>query len=72
MGPEELNGDAWLAYERPIRLGGRKINWKIQLNARNLVGGNDYIPVVTNPDGTVAVVRNPPTKEFFLTNTFRF
>lgn len=72
MGPEALNGDAWLSYERPISVVGRKLDWKIQLNVRNLVGGDDYIPVVTNPDGTVAVVRNPPTKEFFLTNTFRF
>lgn len=72
LGPEELNGDAWLAYERSIRVAGRRINWKIQLNVRNLIGDDDYIPVVTNPDGTVAVVRNPPTQEIFLTNTFRF
>ncbi len=72
LGPEELNGDAWVSYERQLSLRDRPIDWKIQLNVRNLIGGDDYIPVVTNPDGTVAVVRNPPTKEFFLTNTFSF
>ena len=72
LGPEELNGDAWVSYERQLSLRDRPIDWKIQLNVRNLIGGDDYIPVVTNPDGTVAVVRNPPTREVFLTNSFSF
>lgn len=72
LGPDELNGDAWISYERQLGLRDRPIDWKIQLNVRNLIGGDDYIPVVTNPDGTVAVVRNPPTREVFLTNSFSF
>ena len=32
----------------------------------------DYIPVVTNPDGSVAVVRNPNPLTVFLTNSVRF
>lgn len=69
MGPDELNGDMWVSYKRPIN---DRIDWKVQLNVRNLIGEDDYIPVVTNPDGTVAVVRNPNPQEVFLTNTFSF
>lgn len=72
LGPTELNGDAWVSYQRELGMFNRTVDWKIQLNVRNLIGGDDYIPVVTNPNGAVAVVRNPPTKEFFLTNTFKF
>ncbi len=71
-GPDELNGDVWINYERKIKLMDMPLDWKIQLNIRNAIGSDDYIPVLTNPDGRVAVVRNPPTREWFLTNTFSF
>lgn len=70
FGPTELNGDFWVNYSRPILDG--KVNWKIQLNVRNLIGDDDMIPVVTNPDGLVAITRNPNPQEFFITNTFSF
>lgn len=69
-GPEEFNGDVWVNYRRPLKDG--KIDWKVQLNVRNLIGDSDMIPVVTNPDGRVAISRNPNPKEVFLTNTFSF
>lgn len=69
-GPDELNGDFWVSYRRPI-LDGR-VDWKIQLNVRNLIGEKDMIPVVTNPDGMVAITRNPNPQEWFITNTFSF
>lgn len=69
FGPEELNGDLWLTYRRELANG---IGWKIQLNVRNAFGGSDPIPVVTNPDGRVAVIRNSNPQEFFITNTFSF
>ncbi len=70
FGDPELNGDIWLSYKRKIYDG--KIDWKIQLNVRNLIGGDDTIPVITNPDGELAVFRNPLPQELFLTNTFSF
>jgi hypothetical protein len=70
FGPDELNGDVWVNYRRPILDG--KVDWKIQLNVRNLIGDNDMIPVVTNPDGNVAITRNPNPQEVFLSNTFSF
>ena len=69
FGPAETNIDLWASYSRPIN---DKITWKIQLNMRNALGDNDYIPVVINPDGRTAVVRNPNPKDIYLTNTFRF
>ena len=71
-GPDEMNGDVWISYQKPIRIFNAPLDWKIQLNVRNAIGDSDYIPVVTNPDGRVAVVRNPPTREWFLTNTIIF
>ncbi|MDA0349804.1 MAG: TonB-dependent receptor plug domain-containing protein [Verrucomicrobia bacterium] len=70
FGPAELNGDLWVNYRCKLMDG--KIDWKIQLNIRNLIGDQDMVPVVTNPDGIVAVTRNPPSKEVFLSNTFSF
>ncbi len=70
FGPEEFNGDIWLSYGKKIRDG--KIDWKAQINFRNAFGDNENIPVTVNPDGQVAIFRNPLPREVFLTNTFRF
>jgi hypothetical protein len=48
------------------------VDWSIQLNVRNAFGDNDDIPVKTNPDGQVAVIRIPNPRTIYLTNTFRF
>ncbi len=69
FGDPEWNMDFWMSYSRRIS---DKVDWKIQLNVRNLLGGDDVIPVITNPDGEMAVFRNSLPTEFFLTNTFRF
>jgi hypothetical protein len=68
--PSTWNGDVWVSYRH--KLFRDKIGWTIQLNVRNAVGDNDIIPVVTNPDGKLAVFRNPNPREVFLTNTFSF
>jgi hypothetical protein len=48
------------------------VAWRIQLNVRNLIGSDSLIPVSTNPDGRTAIVRFPPDRQWFVTNTFRF
>ncbi|MCB1120251.1 MAG: TonB-dependent receptor plug domain-containing protein [Verrucomicrobiae bacterium] len=65
-----FSGDAWITYSRPILDG--KVNWRVQLNVRNLVGESGNIPVRTNPDGTVAVIRIPNPRTIYLSNTFKF
>ena len=65
-----FSGDLWISYEKKIW--DNKIDWKIQLNVRNLVGENGDIPVKTNPDGRIAVVRIPNPRTISLSNTFSF
>jgi outer membrane receptor protein involved in Fe transport len=68
-GPE-LNGDFWISYRFTLWNG--RLRWKTQLNLRNLVGSRDPITVRTNPDGVPAIVRAPPERLGFLTNTIQF
>jgi hypothetical protein len=69
-GPSEDALDAWISYERKLT---KKINWKIQLNGRNLLGKEELIPISVQPDGTTwASVRIAPNREWFVTNTFSF
>ncbi len=73
FGPTEWNADVWASYTGDLPLiDNDKIDWKIQLNIRNFLGEDDYIPVQFNPDGYVAVVRNPNPMDIYLTNTFSF
>lgn len=64
------SGDGWIGYESRILKG--KYPWSVQLNVRNLVGESDDIPVKTNPDGQVAVIRIPNPRTISLTTTFGF
>lgn len=67
--PAETNYDAWIGYERKI---GKHVVWNIQLNAYDLFAKKGLIPIVANPDGTVAQVRIPSETTWALTNTFKF
>ncbi len=71
MGPALTNVDAWVSYQKRLDLLDREVDWRIQLNVRNMNNG-DPIPVISNPDGSVAVVRIANPTEVMLTNTFRF
>jgi hypothetical protein len=69
MGPSETDIDLWFGYQRRIA---DKIDWRIQLNIRNVTQGDGLIPISTQPDGTPAAYRIAPPRTFTLTNTFRF
>jgi hypothetical protein len=64
-----FSGDVWVSYNTQLT---DKIEWTVQLNVRNLVGESDDIPVRTNPDGQVAVIRIPNPRTIYLSNTFKF
>ena len=64
-----FSGDLWFSYGKQLT---DKIDWNIRLNIRNLVGESDDIPVRTNPDGQVAVIRIPNPRTIYLSNTFKF
>lgn len=70
-GPSEDALDLWVSYGRPIT---DDIDWRIQLNVRNVLADSDgVIPISVQPDGTTwASVRIMPATEWFVTNTFSF
>jgi outer membrane receptor protein involved in Fe transport len=68
-GPAETNVDLWVGYGRRLS---DKIDWRVQLNVRNLGEGNNLIPITVQPDGTPATYRIGPHQTWSLTNTFRF
>ena len=73
FGPKVWNTDAWVNYagKFPFILS-ENVDWRIQLNVRNLLGDDEYIPVHYHPTGVLAVVRNPNPGDIYLTNTFSF
>lgn len=68
-GPREQNYDAWVSYTRKIN---DDVEWSIQVNAYNLFANEDLIPVLANPDGTIAQVRLPAETTWSINNVFRF
>ena len=70
FGGSETNVDAWIGYARPIMDG--KVDWKIQLNIRNLLDDDNLIPIRVNPDGSEVAWRIKAPLEWTLRNTFRF
>lgn len=69
MGREEQTFDLWFSYQRKLT---RRIDWKAQLNIRNLGVGNELLPVQANPDGQVMAWRVRDPQRITLTNTFSF
>ncbi|WP_309019073.1 TonB-dependent receptor plug domain-containing protein [Pelagicoccus sp. SDUM812003] len=67
--PSEDGIDLWASYERELT---DRIDWRIQLNVRNVGKGDELIPVSYNPNGSIAGLRVGPTQEWFITNTFSF
>jgi hypothetical protein len=62
--------DVFVGYTR--KLWRDKIEWKAQLNVRNIIGTTDLIAVTVQPWGDPAVTRIPPEKRWYVTNTFSF
>jgi hypothetical protein len=69
-GPSETFVDAWVSYRRKLS---DKIDWRLQLNVRNVFAKEGLIPITVQPDGqTWAQVRVRPAREWSLTSTFSF
>ncbi|MDP3070478.1 MAG: TonB-dependent receptor plug domain-containing protein [Opitutaceae bacterium] len=69
-GPTETNIDLWVGYGR--RNVWRGIDWRVQLNVRNVAQHDSLIPVTTQPDGSPAGFRIAPVEVWTLSNTFKF
>lgn len=62
--------DAWIGYRGKIF--DDKVDWRIQLNIRNVFADGDPVPIQRQPDGSVARVSIPVPRQFVLSNTFSF
>jgi hypothetical protein len=69
-GPDELNFDAWVAYQRKIMHG--KVGLRVQLNIRNIGVGDELIPIRINPDGKEAAWSIAEGQKITLMTRFSF
>jgi outer membrane receptor protein involved in Fe transport len=64
-GPEELNLDGFASYRlRSARLLRLKTDWRLQLNIRNLLGEEGYVPTQAKTDGTTMVYTYKAPRQF--------
>jgi hypothetical protein len=68
-GSTENHIDLWIGYSHKIS---QKLNWRIQLNVRDLFATKDLIPITVQPDGSPGAYRIPEPRTINLTNTFDF
>jgi hypothetical protein len=68
-GETDAHFDLWTGYERAIS---SKIDWRIQLNLRNVGEDVGLVTVSRNPDGAVAFSRIQEGMTWTITNTFSF
>ncbi len=68
-GPSEDGLDLWVGYERKLT---SRINWRVQLNLRNVGDKAHLIPISAQPDGSFAQYRIADEMTWSLTNTFTF
>ncbi|MFT3829082.1 MAG: TonB-dependent receptor plug domain-containing protein [Opitutaceae bacterium] len=67
--PSEDGIDLWVGYERKLT---DKVNWRIQLNVRNVGDKAHLIPISIQPDGSAAQFRIAEEQTWSITNTFTF
>jgi len=73
FGPDELQIDAWVGWEKMIGpYFGQDTLLRVQLNVRNLTNEDDLIPLIANPDGTIPVIRIPAERRFELRGTLSY
>lgn len=70
QGPTDFKLDSWIGYTRKIL--GDKITWRLQLNVRNVLDKDELIPVLAQPDNSIAAWRIPSPRTFTLRSTFEF
>jgi outer membrane receptor protein involved in Fe transport len=61
--------DTWAGYQFDVT---DSIQWRIQLNIRNLFASDDVRVIMRQPDGSAGRVRYSPPRTFILQNTFAF
>ena len=62
--------DLWVGYRR--KLFQNKVEWRVQVNVRNVLADADPVVVQVQPDGSPARVSLPVPRQVVLSNTFTF
>lgn len=68
-GPADSHFDAWIGYQRRLN---DQIDWKVQLNVRNVGEKASLVPISYEPDGSVAQQRIMVGQTFDLSMKFMF
>ena len=69
LGTVETSIDLWIGYERKFA---KKCTWRTQLNVNNVFAKRGLIPVIVQPDGSLAAGRIPAPTLWMLTNSIPF
>lgn len=67
--PTEDHFDGWIGYGRKIT---SKVDWRIQLNVRNIAENPHLIPISVQPDGSEGEYRIADGMTWEISNTFKF
>jgi hypothetical protein len=70
MGPSDLKFDAWIGYGR--KLWRDRVQWSVQLNVRDVLNEDELVPVMAQPDGSIAAWIAPQGRLFTLRTSFEF
>jgi len=68
-GPADQHVDLWIGYQTKIT---KKVDWRVQLNLRNVGEKTGLVPISYQPDGTVAQQRISTGQTYDLTCKFMF
>ncbi len=71
VGPNDEHYDLWVGYQTKFTLK-KKINWRIQLNLRDVGDKTELVAARYQPDGTIALSRIQQGMTWALTNSFDF
>lgn len=69
-GPKESHLDVWVGYQR--KLWRDRVDWRIQLNVRDVGTSPNLVPISSQPDGSFSAMRISLGQSVRLTNTFTF
>ena len=68
-GPPDEHFDLWVGYQRPLT---PKIDWRVQLNLRNVGENVGLTPISYQPDGSIAQQRIQEGMTYDLSMKFMF
>lgn len=71
-GPDQLDIDAWLSYTWRLKVLGRDLSLRTQINVRNVFDDTSLIPVLAHTDGTILEYDKKAPRVWMITNTLRF